>query len=75
MARLGFDYVVLTRYPTLYQQLVHSKVFAVLEYQTQPIRGSESGGIQKASIVVVAHESDADNMLVILSAKKIRPGH
>ena len=70
---LGFDYVVLTRDPNIYQELTKKEIFAVLEYQTQPIIALTAAGIDRASIVVVAHESDADNMLVILSARKLRP--
>ncbi len=70
---LNLDYVVLTRDPNLYQQLIKEDVFAVLEYQTQPISALKAAGIERASIVVVSHDADADNMLVILSAKKLRP--
>jgi len=70
---LGFDYVVVTKDPHIYNELVGKEIFAVLEYQTQPISALNAAGIDKASIVVVAHENDPDNMLIILSARKLRP--
>jgi voltage-gated potassium channel len=70
---LGFDYVVLTRDPNIYHELVKKEIFAVLEYETQPIVALTAAGIEKASIVVVAHSEDPANMLVVLSARKLRP--
>ena len=70
---LGFDYVVLTRDPNIYHELLKKNVFTILEYQTQPIIALREAGIERAAIVVVAHDVDADNMLVILSARKLRP--
>ena len=73
LQELGFDYVVLTRDPNKYNDLLKKGVFAILEYQTQPISSLKAAGIDKAAIVVIAHESDPDNMLIILSARKLRP--
>jgi voltage-gated potassium channel len=70
---LGFDYVVVTKDPNIYHDLLKKDIYAVLEYQTQPIAALTAAGIERASIVVVAHENDPDNMLVILSARKLRP--
>ncbi len=70
---LGFDYVVLTRDPNIYHELLKKNIFTILEYQTQPIIALREAGIERAAIVVVAHDVDADNMLVILSARKLRP--
>ncbi len=70
---LGFDYVTITKDPLIYDQLLAKDKFAVLEYETQPIVALRSAGVDKATMVIVAHEKDADNMLVILSAKKMRP--
>jgi Trk K+ transport system NAD-binding subunit len=69
---LGFDYVVLTKDPHIYNDLLSKDIYAVLEYQTHPIEALKAAGIERASIVVVAHENDPDNMLVILSARKLR---
>ncbi|HZW54765.1 MAG TPA: NAD-binding protein [Nitrososphaerales archaeon] len=73
LEELGFDYVVLTKDPVTYQQLLSKDIFAVLEYETQPITALSAAGIERAAMVVVAHENDPDNMLVILSARKLRP--
>ena len=70
---LGFDYVVITKNPTVHQDLVQREIFSVLEHETQPIVALKAAGIEKASMLVVAHSEDSDNMLVILSAKKLRP--
>jgi voltage-gated potassium channel len=69
---LGFDYVVLTRDPHIYSDLLSKDIYVVLEYQTHPIEALKAAGIERAAIVVVAHENDPDNMLVILSARKLR---
>ncbi|MGD0995299.1 MAG: NAD-binding protein [Candidatus Bathyarchaeia archaeon] len=70
---LGFDYVVLTRDPNIYHELLKKDIFAVLEYETQPMTSLKAAGIDHAAIVIVAHDKDPDNMLVILSARKLRP--
>ena len=73
LEELGLDYVVITKDPTIYDDLLKKDVFAVLEYETQPIAALTAAGVDRASTLVVAHEKDPDNMLVILSARKLRP--
>jgi voltage-gated potassium channel len=70
---LGFDYVVITKDQIIYNELLKKDVFAVLEYETRPIKALTAAGIEHASMVIVAHENDSDNMLMILSARKMRP--
>jgi voltage-gated potassium channel len=70
---LGFDYVVLTRDPNVYHDLLRREIFAILEVQARPMVSLKEAGIDNADIVVVAHESDSDNMLVTLSARKLKP--
>jgi voltage-gated potassium channel len=70
---LGFDYVVLTKNPQVYQELIRKKVLSVLEYETHPIEALRESGIERAGMVIVAHDNDPDNMLLILSARKLRP--
>jgi len=70
---IGFDYVVLTRDPNTYHDLVHKDIFAVLEIEPHPIDALRQAGIEKASTVVVAHTEDSSNMLAVLSARKLRP--
>jgi voltage-gated potassium channel len=70
---LGFDYVIITKDPIIYNELLKKDIFAVLEYETQPIIALKAAGIERASMIIVAHEKDADNMLIILSARKMAP--
>jgi len=70
---MGIDYVVTTKDPNTFQELLKQKILAVLEVETRPIKALNDAGIERASMVVVAHSSDPDNMLFILSARKLRP--
>ncbi len=70
---LGFDFVIITKDPNMYNELLKKDVFVVLEYETQPIVALKAAGIERASMVIVAHEKDPENMLTILSARKMRP--
>src|SRR5579872_4838060 len=56
---IGFDYVVLTRDPNIYHDLVRKGVFAILEIEAHPIEALKDAGIEKASTVVVAHSEDS----------------
>jgi Trk K+ transport system NAD-binding subunit len=69
---IGFDYVVLTRDPNLYHDLIRRDIFAVLEIEAHPIDALKHAGIENASTVVVSHTEDASNMMVVLSARKLR---
>jgi Trk K+ transport system NAD-binding subunit len=73
LEELGMDYVVISRNPTVYQQLVSKDIFAVIEHETQPIEALTAAGVEKASMIIVSHTDDSDNMLFILSARKLRP--
>ena len=70
---LGLDYVVVTTEPDLYSGLIKDNAFAVLEQQTRPIEALKQAGIDKAGMLIVAHQNDPDNMLITLSARKLRP--
>jgi voltage-gated potassium channel len=70
---MGIDYVVTTKDPAMFQELLKQKILAVLEVEARPIKALREAGIERASMVVVAHDSDPDNMLFILSARKLRP--
>ena len=70
---MGIDYVVTTKDPNMFQELLKQKILAVLEVETRPIAALKDAGIERAAMVVVAHSSDPDNMLFILSARKLRP--
>ena len=73
LEELGFDYVVISRNPNVYQELVNKDILAVLEHETQPIEALKTAGIDKASMVIISHVDDPDNMLFTLSARKLRP--
>ncbi len=70
---MGIDYVVTTKDANVFQELLKQKILAVLEVDVHPIKALKEAGIERASMVVVAHISDPDNMLFILSARKLRP--
>ncbi len=70
---LGFDYVIMTKDPNTYNELLKKDVFVVLEYETQPIAAMKTAGVDRASMIVVAHEKDAENMLILLTARKMCP--
>jgi voltage-gated potassium channel len=72
LEELGFDYVIMTKDPNTYNELLKRNVFVVLEYETQPIEALKTAGIDQASMVVIAHEQDAENMLILLTARKLR---
>ena len=73
LEELGLDYVVISRNATVFQELVNKDIFAVLEHETQPIEALTAAGVDKASMIIVAHTDDSDNMLFVLSARKLRP--
>jgi voltage-gated potassium channel len=70
---IGLDYVVITKNPSKYEELMKRNLFTVLESETQPLEALNIAGIENAAMVVVAHEKDADNMLAILSSRKMQP--
>ena len=57
---LGFDHVIITKDPIIYNQLLKNDMFAVLEYETQPITALKSAGIERASMIIVAHQDDSE---------------
>jgi len=73
LEELGMDYVVISRNPTVYQELINKDILAVIEHETQPIEALTAAGVQKASMIIVSHTDDSDNMLFVLSARKLRP--
>ena len=55
-----------------HRELVKNNVFTVLEHETQPIKALRAAEIDSASMVISAHDKDSENMLMILSARKLR---
>lgn len=70
---LGLDSVVVTRDPALYESLSKQKVLAVHEFENRPVVTLREAGVESAGTLVAAHEKDTDNMLVILTARRLRP--
>jgi voltage-gated potassium channel len=73
LGNLGLDCVVVTRDPALYEALTKKKALVVLEQENRPIVTLQEAGIDRASVLIAAHEKDQDNMLVTLSARRLRP--
>ena len=73
LGEIGYDYVIITRIPDVYNQLLKKDYFVVLEDETNIMGALESAGIEKASLIIVADINDSDNMRFILTARKLRP--
>jgi voltage-gated potassium channel len=73
LEELGFDYVVVTHDPAIYESLAKKKVMAVLEHQNRPIVALREAGIERATTLIAAHDTDSENMLIMLSARRLRP--
>jgi len=65
--------VVVTTDPQLYAGLVKDMKLAVLEHETRPIEALKQVGIERAGMLIVAHQNDPDNMVITLTARKLRP--
>jgi voltage-gated potassium channel len=73
LGEIGVDCVVVTRDPAIYQRLTKEKRLAVLEQENRPLLNLKEAGIEHAAALITAHEKDPDNMLIILSARRLRP--
>jgi voltage-gated potassium channel len=69
----SLDCVVVTTDAELYSNLIKNKTPAVLEHQAKPIEALERAGVRRAGMLIVAHQRDADNMMITLSARRLRP--
>lgn len=70
---LGIDYVVVTHDPAIYESLVKKKIMAVVQHENRPIVALREAGIDSATTLIAAHEKDPENMLIILSARRLKP--
>jgi voltage-gated potassium channel len=70
---LGIDYVVVTHDPLIYDSLAKKKVMAVLEHENRPIVALKEANVESATTLIAAHEKDPDNMLIIMSARRLKP--
>ncbi|HTT15555.1 MAG TPA: NAD-binding protein [Thermoplasmata archaeon] len=73
LAELHLDCVVVTGDPTSYEALTKRRALAVLEIANRPVETLRAAHIETASTLITAHEKDPDNMLAILSARRLRP--
>jgi len=73
LVELGLDCVVVTHDPAIYDALTKRKVLAVLEHENRPIVALHEAHIETAATIIAAHEKDPDNMLIILSARRLKP--
>lgn len=73
LAELRLDCVVVTQDPAIYETLAKHKALAVLEHENRPIAALHEAGIATATTVIAAHEKDPDNMMIVLSARRLRP--
>jgi len=68
----GLDYVVITKANNVYNDLVSSDILAVLETEGDAIKTLKAAHVDTASAVVTTDYADSDNLLLILSARKMR---
>jgi voltage-gated potassium channel len=73
LGELGIDYTVVTHEPAIYDSLTKKKVLTVLHHENRPIVALQEAGIKEASTLIAAHEKDPENILIILSARRLRP--
>jgi voltage-gated potassium channel len=72
LAAVGIDCVVVTRDPLLYETLTKQKVLAVLEHENRPVDALRAAHLETASALIAAHDKDTDNMLIVLSARRMK---
>lgn len=73
LGEIGVDYVVVTHDPAIYDSLTKKKVMAVLQQENRPIVALKEAGISAATTLIAAHDKDPENMLITLSARRLRP--
>ena len=71
--QLGMDCVVVTRDPAQYEALTKRKALAVQEHENRPVATLKDANVDTAATLIAAHEKDTDNMLIVLSARRLRP--
>ena len=73
LEELGIDCVIATRDKATYDELLEKDKLVVLENDNRALEVLGTANISKAALVIVAHADDPNNMLYILSARKLRP--
>lgn len=73
LRRFELDFVVVTTDPQHYADLLKSDTLAVLEHPGKPMDALQQAGMDRAAMLVVSHENDPENMMITLSARRLRP--
>ena len=73
LEELGFEYVVITVDAQLYSWLLKNNTLAVLQHESRPIEALKQAGIDRAGMLIVSHQDDPQNMMITLSARRLRP--
>ena len=73
LGELEVDYVVITHDPAIHDTLVKNKAQVVLQLENRPVVALKEAGIDEASTLIAAHEKDPENILTMLSARRLRP--
>jgi voltage-gated potassium channel len=73
LEELGFEYVVITVDAQLYSWLLKNSTLAVLQHESRPIEALKQAGIDRAGMLIVSHQDDPQNMMITLSARRLRP--
>jgi voltage-gated potassium channel len=67
------DYVVITPTEKIYQNLLNQEILTIFDHGLRPIETLKEAGIERASFIVAAHHEDPNNLMFVLSARKLRP--
>ena len=70
---IGVDYVVITHDPAIRDVLAKKKVRVVLQQENRQMAALKEAGIDEASTLIATHERDSENILTMLSARRLRP--
>lgn len=73
LEEIGLDCVVITRDPLVYDSLSKQQKLVVLEQENRPIVALQEARIETATTLIAAHERDSENILMILSARRLQP--
>ena len=72
LEELGLDYVVISRNPTVYQELINKDIFAVMEHETQPIEALTAAGVEPGRQIGELLDMEARDALVALGRIVVR---
>jgi voltage-gated potassium channel len=70
---LDLDFVVVTTDPQHYADLLKNNTLVILQQENKPLDALKQAGIERAGTLIVSHETDPHNMMITLSARRLRP--